>query len=56
MDQLLSSRQFLDAAGREPARILDLAENLTLRLRWDGGEETLEYSVPVLDPDNLLGS
>lgn len=56
VDQLLSSRQFLDEAGLEPARILDLAENLTLTLRWDGREETLEYSVPVTDPDNLLGS
>lgn len=56
VDQLLSSQQFLDEAGLDPARILDLAENLTLRLRWVGGEETLEYSVPVIDPDNLLGS
>lgn len=56
VDQLLSSRQFLDEAGLDPDRILDLAENLTLWLRWDGGEETLEYSVPVTDPDNLLGS
>lgn len=55
-DQLVSDREFLDDAGLDASRILDLGEEVTLWLRWNGGEEKLEYRVPVEDPDNLLGS
>lgn len=53
VDQLVSSPTFLDEAGLEPSRVLDLAGHLTLWLRWEGGEETLEYDAPVVDPGNL---
>lgn len=53
-DKLVSDRDSLDEAGLSAGRILDLGEEITLWLRWDGGEEKLTYSAPVLDPDGLL--
>lgn len=55
-DQLVSDRAFLDDAELDARRILELGETVTLWLRWNGGEERLEYTTRVLDPDNLLGS
>lgn len=55
-DQIVTDREMLDELGLDPGRVLELAENLTLWLQWRGGEERLEYTAPVQDPDNLLGS
>lgn len=54
-DQMLRPLAELEADGLDPAAVLELAEDVTLRLRWAGGEESLRYTAPVLDPDGLLG-
>lgn len=54
VDELVSDRAFLADAGLDAGEIHELGEAVTLRLRWDGGEETLSYTAPVVDPDGLL--
>lgn len=54
VEHRVADDEFLDEAGLDAHRILELAEHVTLELQWRGGQETLEYTAPVLDPDGLL--
>lgn len=56
VDHLLRDAELLTEMGHDIRDVPELAENLTLQVTWDGGEELLEYTAPVLDPDGLLGS
>ena len=45
----------LTTNGAILAAVADLAGHVTLKVTWDGGEQILTSTAPVLDPDGLLG-
>ena len=53
-DQLVADPQFLAESELNPSRILELGREVTVWLRWDGGEEKIDITFPISDPRGLL--
>lgn len=50
----INDSHHLGTPRSDNAEILDLADAVTLKVTWDGGQQVLTFAAPVQDPSGLL--